>query len=87
MQIPNNNSLKNEIITEHWWLMPIILATWEAEIQRITVLGQPEAKKKKNLGDPHLHLKKLDMVATLVISGTVGSLNRRMVSQAILCKN
>jgi hypothetical protein len=28
------------ILTGHQWLMPIILATWEAEIRRITVQGQ-----------------------------------------------
>jgi hypothetical protein len=29
----------------HWWLMPVILATWEAEIKRVTIpgkLGQKE---------------------------------------------
>jgi hypothetical protein len=26
--------------TGYWWLTPVILATWEAEIQRIMVLGQ-----------------------------------------------
>jgi hypothetical protein len=26
--------------TRHWWLMPIILTTWEAEIRRITIQGQ-----------------------------------------------
>jgi hypothetical protein len=57
MQIPNNNSLKNEIITEHWWLMPIILATWEAEIQRITVLGQPGQNK---FSRPHLNRKRAE---------------------------
>jgi hypothetical protein len=29
----------------HWWLMPIILATWEAEIRRIAIPGQPGMKK------------------------------------------
>jgi hypothetical protein len=25
----------------HWWLTPVILATWEAEIRKIEVWGQP----------------------------------------------
>jgi hypothetical protein len=29
------------MISGHWWLMPEILATWEAEIRRIAVGGQP----------------------------------------------
>jgi hypothetical protein len=28
-------------IARHWWLRPVILATWEAEIWRIHVSGQP----------------------------------------------
>jgi hypothetical protein len=28
---------KLDYITRCWWLMPVILATWEAEIRRITV--------------------------------------------------
>jgi hypothetical protein len=24
-----------------WWLMLVVIATWEAEIRRITVQGQP----------------------------------------------
>jgi hypothetical protein len=29
-----------EIAAGSWWLMPIILGTWEAEIRRIVVRGQ-----------------------------------------------
>jgi hypothetical protein len=28
---------QNHPITRHWWFMPVILATWEAEIGRIAV--------------------------------------------------
>jgi hypothetical protein len=46
------------------WLMPIILATQEAEIRRIEVLGQPrqivcetlsQKKKKTNISLSHTH--------------------------------
>jgi hypothetical protein len=30
-----------DIIARHWWLMPVTLAIWEAEIGWITVQGQP----------------------------------------------
>jgi hypothetical protein len=36
-----SGSLKNYIIVGQQWLMPIILATQEAEIRRIMVPGQP----------------------------------------------
>jgi hypothetical protein len=29
---------------EFWWLTPVILATWEAEIRRIMLWGQPGEK-------------------------------------------
>jgi hypothetical protein len=36
-----NSCLKKLGFARHQWLMPIILATWEAEIERIEVPGQP----------------------------------------------
>jgi hypothetical protein len=40
------------------WLMPAVLATWEAEIERISVLGQSRTKKKKKkLMKPYLSKK------------------------------
>jgi hypothetical protein len=38
--IKGSNALKIRA-ARHWWFMPIILATWEAEIGRIMVRGQP----------------------------------------------
>jgi hypothetical protein len=32
---------EKEIIARHWWLMPVIPVTWEAEIGRIEVQGDP----------------------------------------------
>jgi hypothetical protein len=37
--------LKKGVLSRSWWLMPIILASWEAEIRRIAVQDQPEQKK------------------------------------------
>jgi hypothetical protein len=34
-------SLKTKGTTGHWWLMPVILATEEAEIRRMAVWSQP----------------------------------------------
>jgi hypothetical protein len=33
---------KNKMKAGNWCLTPIILATWEAEIARIAIQGQPE---------------------------------------------
>jgi hypothetical protein len=38
-----------EIMKDSWvqWFVPIIPASWEAEIRRITVQGQPRKKVSK----------------------------------------
>jgi hypothetical protein len=41
-----------------WWLLPIIPDTWEAEIRRMVVQGQPQ---QKNLQDT-VSKNKLDVV-------------------------
>jgi hypothetical protein len=35
---------KDKEVIRHWWLTPIILATWKAKIGRIVVLSQPRQK-------------------------------------------
>jgi hypothetical protein len=37
----NQSQFKIESFAGHHWLLPVILATQEAEIQRIVVLSQP----------------------------------------------
>jgi hypothetical protein len=51
--------LKTQIISWCWWLMPIILATQETEIGRLTVQGQARQKVHKTL----IPTNKLDAVA------------------------
>jgi hypothetical protein len=36
-----NFEIKSHIEAGHWWFVPVILATWEAEIRRIQVQDQP----------------------------------------------
>jgi hypothetical protein len=43
------------------WLTSVILAAWEAEIERVSVLGQPNPKK---FARPHLNGKKAGRCAT-----------------------
>jgi hypothetical protein len=38
-EVIQNN--KDKHTTSHWWLMPVILATWEAKFVRVTVQYLP----------------------------------------------
>jgi hypothetical protein len=40
--------VKKCILAGHWWLTPVILATWEADIRRIMVQGHPKQIIHKN---------------------------------------
>jgi hypothetical protein len=55
-------------VTWYWCLMPIILATWEAETWRFTVPGQPE---KKSLLE-YIPTEKAVSASSLVIPATMG---------------
>jgi hypothetical protein len=35
------SSLEEKMLSQHWWLIPVILATQNAEIRRIMVQSQP----------------------------------------------
>jgi hypothetical protein len=37
----NSNTKKKKREREFWWLTPVILPSWEAEIRKIMVQGQP----------------------------------------------
>jgi hypothetical protein len=43
--LSERHCLKTNKQARHWWLIPIILVIWKAEIGRITVQGQPGQKK------------------------------------------
>jgi hypothetical protein len=47
--------LIRERLSQARWLMPVILATWEAEITRITVRVQLEQNVVRFLPSPHSH--------------------------------
>jgi hypothetical protein len=47
-----------KLIAGHWWLLPAILATLEAEIRRIMVQSQPVQIVLKTLSQKYLTQKK-----------------------------
>jgi hypothetical protein len=40
-EVEENISYKTHFLAGRWWLTPVIPATWEADIRRIVVQGQP----------------------------------------------
>jgi hypothetical protein len=57
-----------------WWLVLIILAAWEVEIQKIVVQGQPGKKVVKI----PISVNKLGMVVYFCNSSYLGSVGRRI---------
>jgi hypothetical protein len=47
------------VIVGHWWLMPVVLATQQAEIRRITVQSQPRQIVHETLSQKYLIQKRL----------------------------
>jgi hypothetical protein len=41
LELLNNSETVKTVESQHWWFIPVILATQEAEIRRITVRSQP----------------------------------------------
>jgi hypothetical protein len=60
------------------WLMPIILATWEEDVGRNTVRGQPKEKVKETFSIN----KKQGIVIHACHSKAAGRLNRTIMIQA-----
>jgi hypothetical protein len=64
-------------------LTSAFLATWEMEIWKIIVQGQPDMNSQtKSLRRPILTNKKLGVVASIRHPSYMGSINRRTVAQA-----
>jgi hypothetical protein len=71
---PRKNKIKNEnlkwqIQAKPWWLTPIILAIWEAQMGGITIPDHPG-----HLETPS-QWKKLGAVARVLIPASVGNIN------------
>jgi hypothetical protein len=61
--LPYSDCMKSErrkgnITVAHWWFMPVILATQEAEIRRIAVRSQPRQMVCKTLSQKNLSPKR-----------------------------
>jgi hypothetical protein len=59
--VPSKTKIKKKKEEEarHWWLTPVILATQEAEIRRITVQSHPGQIVRETLSQKHLTQKGL----------------------------
>jgi hypothetical protein len=55
--------LRRLVIARSWWLMPIILATQEADIRRITIRFQPRKIVGETLSQKTYHKKRAGGVA------------------------
>jgi hypothetical protein len=63
--------LKTDKYTGLWWFFPVVLTTWNAEIRRIAVLGQP--RQNNNLR-PHIKGKNLGGEACFCHPNEVGKI-------------
>jgi hypothetical protein len=68
-----NSSFKNSFEAKHQWFTPIILATWEADIERIKVQGQPRQI---------VHKTPISKISTAKWTGSLAQ-----VVERLLCKH